>query len=906
MTTVGEQIQSANDAICENIDSLADDRALLSQNVLAQLRNLVEGVVVRLHTGTSGAEFKHEAVAPALAFVRADARFNFLGRFHKLIQKSASHYTLDGDASERLMLKYYEYLFRTRHVLADCCETEVLANLESFPIDLDPSLKEYHEKIGDRIEAVRRSRLSSGRSDRYYIHKTRPFFTGGRIYYEVTFYPAVNKVSKSDRIIAFTDIDMTDEYSAMLALENDSIDVFGETMPITIIREWAVSIRPCEFDNFARLLGITTNVQTNSPEYRYVMGRLTSQSSNLLDVIDLPDNDYGAVRADGTARVGRPQIFPVLDEARRLVQAAAPGHNVIRYLMLRMHNQILKPQYYPEGCTRLSGMKAQYGCIPFDTMPFCTSLIDHNPRFWDLVESIGMTGRDNEVLARRVKSNVERYGMLYTPVTDLEEFGDVAKLIGAHNDKLYYKHTHRRLEEDKEHVFVQGYEDDASEIVEKLQDFASDGIDGYTKAVERWLEQTPNALDDEVKKDALKRLFSDSCVALIYGAAGTGKSTMVDHIANYFNSNSKLFLAHTNPAVDNLKRRVTAQNSTVRTVSSHIRQAASDAEFDLLVIDECSTVSNADFLKVLETTSFKLLVLVGDVYQIESIQFGNWFGLMRSFVPPTSVFELTTPFRTKSKNLLGFWDKVRSIADDVAEVIARNGYSSQLDKSLFEVQSDDEIILCLNYDGLYGINNVNRFLQASNQGEATTWRASTYKVGDPILFNETGRFRPVIYNNLKGRIVCITPERDRVQFDVELDRNISEFDVHGTELKWMGNNTVRFAVYNHDVSDDDDDSLNTTVPFQVAYAVSIHKAQGLEYDSVKIVITDANENDISHSIFYTAVTRARERLRIFWTPETQQAVLKGLRRSTNPKDAAILSSRRGLAPVAGLGANAHR
>ena len=906
MTTVGEQIQSANDAICKNIDSLADDRALLSQNVLAQLRNLVEGVVVRLHTGKSSAEFKYEAVAPALAFVRADARFNFLGRFHKLIQKSASHYTLDGDASERLMLKYYEYLFRTRRVLADCCETDVLANLESFPIDLDLSLKEYHEKIGDRIEAVRRSRLSSDRSDRYYIHKTRPFFTGGRIYYEVTFYPAVNKVSKSDRIIAFTDIDMTDEYSAMLALENDSIDVFGETMPITIIREWAVSIRPCEFDNFARLLGITTNVQTNSPEYRYVMGRLTSQSSNLLDVIDLPDNDYGAVKADGTARVGRPQIFPVLDEARRLVQAAAPGHNVIRYLMLRMHNQILKPQYSPEGCPRLSGMKAQYGCIPFDTMPFCTSLIGHNPRFWDLVESIGMTGRDNEVLARRVKSNVERYGMLYTPVTDLEEFGDVAKLIGAHNGKLYCKHTHRRLAEDKEHVFVRGYEDGAVAIVEKLQDFASDGIDGYTKAVERWLEQTPNALDDEVKKDALKRLFSDSCVALIYGAAGTGKSTMVDHIANYFNSSSKLFLAHTNPAVDNLKRRVTAQNSTFRTVSSHTRQADSDAEFDLLVIDECSTVSNADLLKVLETTSFKLLVLVGDVYQIESIQFGNWFGLMRSFVPPTSVFELTTPFRTKSENLLGFWYKVRSIADDVAEAIARNGYSSQLDKSLFEAQSDDEITLCLNYDGLYGINNVNRFLQASNQGEATTWRASTYKVGDPILFNETGRFRPVIYNNLKGRIVCITPERDRVQFDVQLDRTISEFDVHGTELEWMGNNTVRFAVYNYDVSDDDDDSLNTTVPFQVAYAVSIHKAQGLEYDSVKIVITDANENDISHSIFYTAVTRARERLRIFWTPETQQAVLKGLRRSTNPKDAAILSSRRGLAPVAGLGANAHR
>lgn len=40
MTTVGEQIQSADGAICRNIESLIDQRALLSQNVLAQLRNV--------------------------------------------------------------------------------------------------------------------------------------------------------------------------------------------------------------------------------------------------------------------------------------------------------------------------------------------------------------------------------------------------------------------------------------------------------------------------------------------------------------------------------------------------------------------------------------------------------------------------------------------------------------------------------------------------------------------------------------------------------------------------------------------------------------------------------------------------------------------------------------------------
>ena len=113
----------------------------------------------------------------------------------------------------------------------------------------------------------------------------------------------------------------------------------------------------------------------------------------------------------------------------------------------------------------------------------------------------------------------------------------------------------------------------------------------------------------------------------------------------------------------------------------------------------------------------------------------------------------------------------------------------------------------------------------------------------------------------------------------------------------MGESTVRFSVYDSGTSDDDEDEVNTRVPFQVAYAVSIHKAQGLEYDSVKVVITDANEDNITHSIFYTAITRARERLRIFWTPETQQAVLQRLSRVANSKDVSLLANRRSLTPV---------
>ncbi len=670
-------------------------------------------------------------------------------------------------------------------------------------------------------------------------------------------------------------------------------------MPITIIRSWSVSIRPCEFNNFARILSLPLKINASSTEYRYLMQYLTIRGDSLLDVVNLSEKNYMAIKSLAINNAASPQIFPMLDGARRIIKSSTPGHNVLRYLMLRMRNQILKPQHSSEICARLSSLKINYGCIPFDDMPFCSSLLGHNPRYWDLIESLDTTGRIHELLARRVKNNVENHGMLYSPVKDLIDFGNVEDLINIYNNKVYVKHVERKMLLDKGHVFICKYENETASIVKTLQQKAASGIPGYKQSVERWLGESYRGIDDQVKAEALKKLFEKSCVALIYGAAGTGKSTMLDHIARYFNDKEKLFLAHTNPAIDNLQRKINSQHSEFRTIRSQISKNLTNKEYDLLVLDECSTVSNSDLIKVLEKTSFKLLVLVGDVYQIESIQFGNWFEIIRSFIQSDSVFELTTPYRTQNKPLIDFWGKVRATEDDIAESIAKNGYSTLLNNTLFESQANDEIILCLNYDGLYGINNINRFLQSRNSNVANIWRDITYKVGDPILFFDADRFRPVIFNNLKGWITGIVQDSAWIQFDVRLDRPLSAFDVFGVnDLKWVKESIVRFTVYDlPNTSDDDDDSLNTTVPFQVAYAVSIHKAQGLEYDSVKVVIIDSNEDDISHNIFYTAVTRTRSELKIFWTPETQNKVLNKLEHKINLKDVHLLKTRRGLVTV---------
>jgi ATP-dependent exoDNAse (exonuclease V) alpha subunit len=67
--------------------------------------------------------------------------------------------------------------------------------------------------------------------------------------------------------------------------------------------------------------------------------------------------------------------------------------------------------------------------------------------------------------------------------------------------------------------------------------------------------------------------------------------------------------------------------------------------------------------------------------------------------------------------------------------------------------------------------------------------------------------------------------------------------------------------------------------------------QGLEYKSVKVVITDELDELITHNIFYTAITRSREKLKIYWTPETENKILKSFSKRAIGKDVALISAK---------------
>lgn len=903
MYDIDQKLKIIDKTICDNI-SLLDftTRGLVSENILSQSRNLVEHVALKIFSIDHEVEDPYKGIKDALEFIKHKNDYIFLRKFHGFLQQVASHYTPDEEGAERLILKYYEFYLQIKNYISEKFNIEILHNIDRFPINQDKTLQEYYCKISEKLDNLNMDEITRSISSRFYVQKSKPFFVNNRIYYENTLSVAYDFATKFDRFVAFSKFELPSYYAIKVTLVDKELEIVNMDMPVKLITDYITSIRPCELKNYAKIFNYRIKVSTRSPEYIGMMNYLSRSGDSLIDVITASDSEYQKIKYAMLNGAENASFIEILDCSRLIVQKDLPGCNVLRYLLYKMKNKIIKMQLGSDPYGNLSGLNLRMQCIPFDKMPYATSLYGHNPHISDIFACISYEGREHELLARKIDINSTSKAQLYTKINEFEQFGDINVLKDKYNQSIYKKHYGRRLETIGGSVFINERETETELIIQKILDLSKNGIGSYRESVDAWLEENPNAVDCEEKRTILKNMFVSSNVSLIYGAAGTGKSTLVNHVSQFFDNNNKLFLANTKPAVDNLHRIVKAKNCQFMTIAKFIKNNSVSCDCDILIMDECSMVSNKDMVRVLQKASFRLLILVGDIYQIEAITFGNWFRLARYFVPSSIYHELTEPYRTEDMDLLNLWEKVRKLDDDITEHMVNNQYSVTLDESIFKRLSEDEIILCLNYDGLYGINNINRFLQNSNSNIAFEWGAWLYKVGDPVLFNDTERFAPVIYNNLKGKITDILLEKDRIWFSIEIDKVINEFNLEGLELQLMPQVTpkksvVKFSVSRSKDNDDDEDDNDTIVPFQVAYAVSIHKAQGLEYDSVKIVITEEVDEKITHNIFYTAITRTKSKLKVYWTPESQKHVTENFISLEPTNDVVIFSSRTGIKRV---------
>lgn len=884
-------IISKNIAIGENYG-----RGLIAQNVLSQLRNLVEYVAQKVYSSDLDLDCNPESYEEkqmALSYIKKKGEFRFLQKFYDLLQKTVSHFSFDEGGSERLMLKYYKNLSDIRDFLKEKYHLDVLANLEDFPLNEDSGYVEYCQKLAACVDSISCNSDVSRKSERVYIWKIKPFVVNHSVYYEIAFTEASDKSSKFDRIVAFTRKKIADNYAVKLKIRYESIEVLGVSMPILVVDDWEVSIRQCEMEKLAKIFGLNNKISLRDKPAYTVMHTLKDKNYSLLDFVLLPSGEYEAIKSNCGVGSHSSSIFVLLDLCRELIINDKPGCNVVRYLLHRVNNKILKLQCDDQPCVWLSNLYLRYGCIPFDRMPYATSLLKHNPGIYDLLDCISPSGREHELLARKINNNTEQRGMLFTPEKDLAYFSDINALINNFYRKLYYRHRTRRMMRHNNHIYIEEAANYTERIITHLKGLAEKGIISYRKYAEKFLSENPCCIDSDEKREIFKRFFEHSRGVLVYGAAGTGKTTLIKHISCLFSNCKKIYLANTHSAVDNLRRKVQLANCEFRTIADYLR--CDVKECDILFIDECSTVGNKDMSRILTESKYTAVIMTGDVYQIESIKFGNWFNIARYYMPETSSFELTNVYRTESSSLLDLWKKVRKLEGDILEVMVRQKYSTLLNETIFQRSSDDEIILCLSYNGFYGINNINRFLQTRNPQPEFKWGIKTYKVGDPVLFDDTKRFGSMIHNNMKGIIKEITEEENRIKFDVEIDAVIIDVNIDSCDFILKDNpnpdkSTISFWVEKKMSTDEDDNSLKDIVPFQVAYAVSIHKAQGLEYESVKIVITEETVELISHNIFYTAITRAKQRLKIYWTPETEKAILERFYVRNYKKDSDLLKN----------------
>lgn len=87
--------------ICKNIANIEDgDRGFHSQNILNNLRNLVEAIDQRIYNDIEPiVPNNYEDIEKSVRYVASRGELRFLSRFHDYLQVSVSHYTPDEEIS---------------------------------------------------------------------------------------------------------------------------------------------------------------------------------------------------------------------------------------------------------------------------------------------------------------------------------------------------------------------------------------------------------------------------------------------------------------------------------------------------------------------------------------------------------------------------------------------------------------------------------------------------------------------------------------------------------------------------------------------------------------------------------------------------------------------------------------
>ena len=877
---IEKSIYNIDSKICGIIDdyTVLQDSQKVADYVIQFLRTYLEHIAARIYAYENPNKQvpiggKDKWYTQYMKPLKESNEYGYIWRLHHSLQITISHYVPAEDGAVRLMEGYLSRLYQLRDQMREKFELTLMRNLEEYPQEKNSELDPYYEKIYIALKGMHLEDGTKHTNDRYYITRKKYRTVNRKGFFEYTLSYAQEEITKFDRFVAYSFNDIPDNYSIQCDFDQANVDFNGVDIDIKCIIAWNISIRPCELEKLAAICGYDDRVRSDSAYYKALMRFLSRSGMNLLDII-LADNEDYEIYIQQLELDKNIKLKNTFEKVRDIIIGEKPGSNILRYITAYLKNDVVRDQLSDRSNNRVSYLYLKNEAIPFDEMPYASSLYGHNLPKSRLHKCLEVYDCEHQYVSAMVNKEAYDSNTLYVTVDD-NQLDYYWYEVEKFNRNLYKstKQQLRKIEIFANHLYVKNYYEITKSVIEKLQQYTSEGVDGYSDMLANKAEFM-NEIDDVEKQKILENIFINSRLGMVYGAAGTGKTRVAEYIAKLFDDKNILLLANTNAAKNNLERRINS-SCDCYTVYDYLKNGHSWKRYDLVILDECSTVCNEDVLKLFEKCNAEAYLLLGDIYQIEAIKFGNWFSFARYFVDKKSVYELSTPYRAKDKAiLLDMWTCVREFDENLFERLQANGFISTLNESIFE-KDDEEIILCLGYDGLYGVNNINRYMQKINPSKPIEWGNWTYKVGDKVLFNENRRFGNVLYNNLKGRILSIDKKTNEIVFQVLVDKVIDKRDALFSGIKLIdceceGKSIVKFGVKKRIERDSDADYSEEIVPFQIAYAVSIHKAQGLEYESVKVVITEDVDERISHNIFYTAITRTTDKLKIYMSKDTQR------------------------------------
>ncbi|MCK4795789.1 MAG: exodeoxyribonuclease V subunit alpha, partial [Spirochaetes bacterium] len=144
--------------------------------------------------------------------------------------------------------------------------------------------------------------------------------------------------------------------------------------------------------------------------------------------------------------------------------------------------------------------------------------------------------------------------------------------------------------------------------------------------------------------------------------------------------------------------------------------------------------------------------------------------------------------------------------------------------------------LTLVREGPFGCNSINRYLEAMLREKMSIKKSQNFVSGCPIIITRND-YNKELYNGDIGIIIRGKDDTDRAIF------------------ARSNNKYVTF-------------SIDTLLHYELAFAITIHKSQGSEYDNIFLVLPSDKENPIlTKEILYTGLTRAKKTAVIYGKEE---------------------------------------